>query len=417
MILKKQIIAITSLVLIFFTACKKDMVVADEPIVSSEVVSSAATVNDIPETAIQMHKPIYSAVTSNVSGYLETLPARYNVTTKKYPMILFIHGIGELGTGVTNVNCCGLPNWIKKGLFPKEFVVGGVRHSFIVISPQFKRRPSAADIQAVLNMAVKKYRVDVTRIYITGLSMGGGSTWDYSAVYGQYAAAAVPVCGGTRPTVTLARNIASKNLPVWTISSSADKVVPIQWAKDWINWIKANNSGLASKVKLTVWTSDSHNNTWMRAFNPSTRVDGKNIYEWMLQFKRSGGSVISPTPTPTPTPTPAPTPTPTPKPTPTPTPTTGNKAPIANGGPDKIVRLSTGIPTVFLNGALSKDLDGWLTKYTWTKVSGPAATVVKRNLTQAFGKYLVAGIYTFRVTVTDNKGVSSHDDVKVTVIK
>jgi hypothetical protein len=40
--------------------------------------------------------------------------------------------------------------------------------------------------------------------------MGGGSTWDWSVVYGQNAAAIGPVCAGTKPTTTLAANVASK---------------------------------------------------------------------------------------------------------------------------------------------------------------------------------------------------------------
>jgi predicted peptidase len=135
-------------------------------------------------------------------------------------------------------------------------------------------------VQEIINYAVKKYRIDPSRIYLSGLSMGGGSTWDYSAVYGQNLAAIVPVCGGTMPTIALARNIAAKNLPAWTISSTKDKIVHIWWATSWINWIKLYNPDNADNVKLTTYTSgESHNATWLRAFNPSSRLDGYNVYE------------------------------------------------------------------------------------------------------------------------------------------
>ncbi len=118
--------------------------------------------------------------------------------------------IGELGTGVTRLNCCGIPYWANKKLLPPEFIVGGTHYSYIYISPQFKVRPSAADVQSVINYAKQKYRIDATRIYVTGLSMGGGSTFDYSVVYGQNVAAIVPVCAGTKPTTTMAQNLAVK---------------------------------------------------------------------------------------------------------------------------------------------------------------------------------------------------------------
>ena len=107
---------------------------------------------------------------ANSAGYFEMLPARYSQTTKAYPLILFIHGIGELGTGAGRLTCCGLPFYANKKLFPADFVVNGQHFSYIVVAPQFRKRPSAGDMQNCISWAVKHYRVDPTRIYITGLS-------------------------------------------------------------------------------------------------------------------------------------------------------------------------------------------------------------------------------------------------------
>ena len=79
--------------------------------------------------------------------------------------------------------------------------------------------------------------------------MGGGSTWDWSIFYGEKAAAIVPVCAGTAPTTTKAASVADKNLPIWSLNSSSDAVVPVQWAKDWITWIDARNTLMAPKTK------------------------------------------------------------------------------------------------------------------------------------------------------------------------
>lgn len=242
--------------------------------------------DDVIETAPPEHKAVAANVNGNVAGFWQSVPAGYEKTSKKYPLIVFIHGIGELGTNLQRINCCGLPRHLKNKTFPADFEVKGKHYSFIVMSPQFKRRPTAADVQSVVDYAKRRFRVDDARVYITGLSMGGGSTWDYSAVYGQVSAAIVPVCGGTKPTSALASNIASKDLPVWTLHSTADEAVPVKWAKDWIDMIDKDNPSIASNTKLTVWNSLSHNSTWSKAFDPTTKVDGMNIYEWMLQFKR-----------------------------------------------------------------------------------------------------------------------------------
>jgi hypothetical protein len=179
-------------------------------------------------------------------------------------------------------------------------------------------------------------------------------------------------------------------------------VVPISWGRDWISWIDARNTAFASRTKLTVWSGLSHNATWGKAFNPTTIVDGYNIYQWMLLNKKGSAAAVPTTPAPDPTPT-------------TPPATTTNKAPVANAGADRTIALSTGIDRVTLNGIASSDPDGTLAKYTWTKVSGPSCTLFVFNKTQTYAAHLVKGTYVFRLTVTDNKGATSTDDITVTM--
>jgi hypothetical protein len=384
--------------LFILSSCKKD-IVADES-VNGEVTSSDATApNDVLETAKPIHTPRQIAINSNVSGFYETLPARYSLTTKKYPLIVFIHGIGELGTGLSRLNCCGLPYHIKGGTFPAKFLVGGKYYSYIVISPQFRVRPSAANVQSVIDYAKSHYRVDAARVYVTGLSMGGGSTWDWSVVYGQNAAAIAPVCAGTKPTTTMAANVASKNLPIWSLNSSSDAVVPIQWGKDWISWIDSRNTAYAGKTKLTIWSGLTHNGTWGKAFNPITKVDGYNIYEWLLLYTR--GTSTSGT---TSTGTTAPTPT-----------TSGNILPVANAGTDLSIPKSWNY-SPYIYGTKSTDADGWVATFKWTKISGPTSySIVSPNSGSTKLTGLVAGTYVFRLTVTDNKGGTDTDDIAVTI--
>jgi len=387
----KKLSAILSLSAMIFASCQKEIIKNDDAEISGEVVASNNTYDGMLETSLPVHTPRTIAINSNVSGFYETLPALYHKTTKRYPLIVFIHGIGELGTGLSRLNCCGLPYHAKTGTFPAKFLVNGVYYSFIVISPQFRVRPSAGQIQSVINYAKNHYRVDASRIYVTGLSMGGGSTWDWSVVYGQYAAAIGPVCAGRKPTTTLAAGVASKNLPIWSLNSSSDQVVPIQWAKDWISWIDARNTTYAPKTKLTIWSGLTHNGTWGKAFNPKTYVDGYNLYQWLLLHKR-GTTSTAPS-----------------------TSTTG--APIANAGKDQSIPISWNyMPT--LNATLSTDPGGWIKSFKWTKVSGPTSywfSAPYAGKTKANG--LVAGTYVFRVTVTDNSGKTDTDDVTIYMTK
>jgi hypothetical protein len=360
-----------SLMMILYS-CKK---VAKSESFEAEIISSNLTANETLETAPAINTPKNIAINANVSGFYETLPARYGITTKKYPLIVFLHGGGELGTGLDRLTCCGIPYYTSRKTFPPKFYYNGTYYSYIIISPQFRQSPNASDVQSVLNYVKSHYRIDATRIYVTGLSMGGGKTFEWSASYGQYATSIVPVTPDLKPTTTLASKVASKDLSIWGIYSDADFVVPEQWGKDWFNWIDSRNVLYASKTKLTIWSGTSHNDTWWNTFNPITKVDGYNIYEWMLRYTR--------------------------------------KIPVANAGQDQTIPVAWKYyPN--LNATLSIDADGWIRSFKWSKVSGPSFYWFSNAYAaQTKANGLVAGTYVFRVTVTDNLGNIDTDDVKI----
>jgi hypothetical protein len=71
------------------------------------------------------------------------------------------------------------------------------------------------------------------------------------------------------------------------------------------------------------------------------------------------------------------------------------------------------MPMVY--ATMSKDSDGWIAAFKWTKVSGGSATILSPTGGSTRITGLVAGTYVFRVTVTDNKGATSTDDIKITM--
>ena len=177
----------------------------------------------------------------------------------------------------------GLPRLINRKMFPADFEVYGQHFSFIVISPQFKNWPTNDEVKSVLDYAVNKYRVDESRIYVTGLSMGGGVTWEFDAQYGAAVAAIAPICGGSWPDPKRAQKIASFNLPVWAFHNEDDHTVPVSYTIDYVNEI--NSFSPSVKAKYTTWPTGGHD-SWTKAYDPATQEDGKNVYEWMLQYRR-----------------------------------------------------------------------------------------------------------------------------------
>lgn len=93
---------------------------------------------------------------------------------------------------------------------------------------------------------------------------------------------------------------------------------------------------------------------------------------------------------------------------------TVNQSPQANAGSDMVISLP--VSSAVLNGSASRDPDGSIVSYTWTKVSGPSQhTISNPGVVSPTVSNLVEGVYVFRLQVKDNKNATGQDDVTVTV--
>lgn len=261
---------------ILLASCKKD---------SS---SQAAVANNQPETSPAVQTAVSASISSRIGGFYKALPARYDSTTKKYPLLVFLHGVGETGNGSTDLPRLlgnAVPRLLKDKSFPAQFMVNGAAYSFIVVNPQSKEWPQPDDINAMINYAVANFRVDESRIYVAGLSMGGGNTWDYAVAYPNRVAAIVPICGASWPSKEQLGKIAAANLPVWAFHNNDDNVVGAGATTGNVNTL--NSFKPTIPAKMTIWANGGHD-AWTKATNPATKeCDGKNMYEWMLQYSRS----------------------------------------------------------------------------------------------------------------------------------
>ncbi len=245
----------------------------------------------------QVQTAKHISVIPNSGGYYEYLPEGYNSGTQQYSLILFIHGMGELGDGsaaqLPRVLRHGPPKLINQNIFPKSFTVNGQTHRFVIISPQFRDWPTNTDINSFINHCIATYRINANRIYLTGLSMGGGVTWEYPGTGPTYAnriAAIVPICGASWPDYTRARNIANANIAVWGTHNDGDPTAPVFYTNDYITHINQPPSPVPP-AKKTIFQSNSHD-AWTRTYDTSFRENGLNIYEWMLQYARNTTVVL-----------------------------------------------------------------------------------------------------------------------------
>ncbi len=233
----------------------------------------------------------------NSNGFYEYLPAGYDPNgSKNYPLMVFCHGSGEVGNGTTDLPLVlrnGPPKLINQGTFPQSFTVNGSTFSFIVLSPQFIGWPFAPDVDAIVNYAVAHYHVDQTRIYVTGLSMGGGATWDYASynsITANKVAAVVPVSGAEALQTFQAQVIASNNLPVYATHNLNDPTVASSTTIDNIALINGSSPPPNPAAVDTIFPVSGHD-SWTTTYDPAflnPRIGNLNVYQWMLQFRRLG---------------------------------------------------------------------------------------------------------------------------------
>lgn len=229
-------------------------------------------------------------IDSNCHGFYEYLPSGYDAQ-KKYPLIIFLHGLGELGNGDTELRKVlrnGLPRLLADSTFPVSFTVKGETFQFIVFAPQFLHWPWPATTQTVIDYAIEHYAVDKSRIYLTGLSMGGGALWECvgnNAAYANKLAAVVPVCGASLTDSTKAARIAAANLPVWATHNQGDPTVTVTFTEKYISYINAAPTPPTEPAKKTIFPVNGHN-AWTKTYDPLFKEDGVNIYEWMLLHHR-----------------------------------------------------------------------------------------------------------------------------------
>lgn len=231
------------------------------------------------------------SMTEHSNGFYEYLPEGYSSGNQKYPLLIFFHGAGERGNGTTQLNEVlrnGPPKLINEGSFPKSFTINQQTFRFIVIAPQMWDAAQVWDTDNIINYCIEHYRVDTSRIYLTGLSMGGGTCWYYpgaSVAYGKRIAAIVPVCGACWPAYERCYNIAGAKLHVWATHNSGDGTVPSFYTTDFVSTIDEILAPAAPLAKMSIFDASGHD-AWTHTYDPNFKENGLNVYEWMLQYSR-----------------------------------------------------------------------------------------------------------------------------------
>ena len=202
------------------------------------------------------------------AGYpcLVYLPASWGRRARRPPLLLFLHGSGERGHDLDGIRRLGIPRLLDDGL----------RIPFVVAAPQCPpgRRWSPTKLVALLDALVATWNVDVDRVCVTGLSMGGYGTWALAATCPERLAAIAPVCGAG------ARGLAPRlvAMPIWVFHGARDDQVPL---RESVRMVEAVNRA-GGAARLTVYADVGHDSWTLTYRNPA-------LYRWLQRQRRPEG--------------------------------------------------------------------------------------------------------------------------------
>jgi len=231
---------------------------------------------------ISVDKPLARAVFDGKSLKLDNKVIRYAVYVpehydrdKAWPAIVFLNGSGQVGTDGTKQ---------LRSEFALQVKAHPNKWPFVIIFPQKQDAHTRwwgedAMVIAILRRTAVDYHIDMSRIYLTGHSLGGQGTWSIAANHPDLFAAIAPVSG--RAHLAAARNLSA--MPVWAFHGADDRTIPATETEK----MAARLNKLGGFCKMTIFPHVGH--------NAARKAYGEeNLAKWFLMYRKHESEMKTP---------------------------------------------------------------------------------------------------------------------------
>lgn len=214
-------------------------------------------------------------------AYCVYVPPDYT-PDRQWPLILFLHGMGERGDDGFLQTEVGIGHAIRRNhhMVPAVVVMPQCRDKDVWVREPNDLGPMAAMALACVTQTSREYNCDPRRVYLTGLSMGGMGAWYLAERYPDMWAAVVPVCGFVehREDTGIAARLAPrlKDLPIWTFHGDQDKAVPVERSREIVAAIRAAGG---TRIWYTEYPGVGHN-AWDKAYFD------QEMWRWLFEQRR-----------------------------------------------------------------------------------------------------------------------------------
>ena len=214
-------------------------------------------------------------------------------TSKKYPLLIFLHGAYEKGND----------NESQLDIGGRYFLIDSNRRNYpaVIIFPQcpvndlwayfdteldslgrlkraifpFRKEPTTVTylLKQLIDSLRKLSFIDANRVYIGGLSQGGMGVFDMVARYPEIFAAGFPICGAGKVSTS---SKFAKQTALWIFHGGDDDVVPVYFSRQFYHKLKR----LGADVTYTEYPGVKHN-SWVNAFRE------KDLLPWLFSKSKN----------------------------------------------------------------------------------------------------------------------------------
>lgn len=210
-----------------------------------------------------MENKIYNHSYFGEICYSVDVPEKFR-NSENRPLLIFLNGAGERGHDHDVLKRIAVPRFLED----KKVSVNA-----ITVCPQCPEDVTWANLAYMLvdfiEYIITEYKIDRSRISLTGVSMGGYGTWEMSMFAPEYFKKIAPVCGGGTPWRT---DLIKAD--IWAFHGDADATVPPRCSIEMVDAARANGKN----ARLTLFHGVGHN-SWDEAYLDS------RVLEWLCEFE------------------------------------------------------------------------------------------------------------------------------------
>ena len=188
-------------------------------------------------------------------------PASYQAdATRKFPLLVYLHGSGY-----------GRPGADKE--FFEQFIKPRSETEAVVAYPSSQGGWSPALIEDMIDEIIKNHRVDESRIYLVGFSMGAIGGWQVLLDRPDRFAAAAIIAGGSGAPEDAGR---LRGLPIRVINGDIDPTLTKEEAQFMVEALRR----VGAPVELVLLPGVAHGDSMFRA------LEDPGLYAWLASNRR-----------------------------------------------------------------------------------------------------------------------------------